>query len=191
MSALPSVQRHADAVSSTPVFTAMSLVSLLSYYDQPTSRRPFAAATPSIYTSVLINVSLISACLPSIKRFLTDWAAGVTNAPMEAFELANFSTDPTYGNGSGLRSFVRSQVRGKLTSRQDRTQELSHMQSRDEREYHAREGDTESKRGLTASDGILQTLDYRVEYEEDQHPWDGSTSSGGKKQSGLVGVVVR
>ena len=156
----------------------MSLVSLSDYYDKPTSSRPFAAATPSIYTSVVINVSLITACLPSIKRFLSDWAAGVTNAPMKAFELATSSNNPTYGQSSGVRSFVRSQARGKLTSRQDRSQELSHMQSRDAREGNARKGDTESKRGLT--DGIIQTVDYRVEYEEDQHPWDGSAGSGGK-----------
>lgn len=157
----------------------MSLVSLSDYYDEPTSSRPFAAATPAIYTSVLINVSLITACLPSIKRFLSDWAAGVTNAPMEAFEQATSSNTPAYGSSSGLRSFVRSQTRGKLTSRHDRSQELSHMQSRDGREHRARGGDTESTRGL--QDGIImQTVDYRVDYAEDQPQWDGSSGSHGK-----------
>lgn len=123
-------------------------------------------------------MSLITACLPSIKRFLTDWAAGVTAAPMlEVFELQNSSNNPTYGQSSGLRSFVRSHPRNKRSSKLDRSADIE--QSRLGREEHGgKEDDTESKRGLT--DGIVQTVDYRVEYEEDQTRWDGSTGSGGK-----------
>lgn len=156
-------RNDADNIS-TPILTALSLVSLTHYYSKPTADRPFALVNPSIWTSVTVSVSLITACLPSIKRFLKDWAAGATSAPMlDAFELQISSNNPTYGRGSGLRSFVRSMPRSKGTSKLEGS-ELNQSRTRDDKIRS--EDDAGSRRGLT--DGIVQTVDFRIEYEEQQ-----------------------
>lgn len=132
-------------------------------------------------------MSLITACLPSIKRFLADWAAGVANAGIsEPFELQHSSANKSrsgYGQPSGIRSFGRSQ---------SGTKNGSHIEpERDNApatySYYARKGredrggddiETESKKGLT--DGvIMQTFDYTVEYDEDRYN-NGSGSSSGR-----------
>lgn len=148
---------------STPIFAAVTLAKLSEFYDTPTSSRPYHAVGPSIWTSVLINVSLITACLPSIKRWLTDWAAGVGNAGiMEPYEIQASSGNHNSRSDepSGFRSFVRSRNRGtnNMSSKGRQTPYEDNPHEQD-----LRQDDGDSKKGLT--DGILQTMDYRVDYD--------------------------
>ncbi|KAK5169521.1 uncharacterized protein LTR77_005497 [Saxophila tyrrhenica] len=153
----------------TPILTAVALASYRAFYSAPTAERPFVVVKPSIWTSVVINMSVITACLPSIKRWLTDWAAGVANAGiMEPYELQHSSGHAASRSGrtSGLRSFGQSQHRSHTTSAQGKTAQMDTGYGRRiEQERVVDDGD--SKKGLT--DGILQTVDYHVEYE---HDWD-------------------
>jgi len=175
-------------ISRTPIFTAVTIAKYADFYNAPTSLRPFKVVTPSIWTLVVINISLITACLPSIKRWLTDWAAGVANAGVrEPWELQNSSGhgDSRSSPMSGLRSFAKSQVRsgnmsksGKETPTMDVGYSPHHYgQGRAEGEERVVD-DGDSKKGLT--DGILQTVDYHVEYERDRDDglWDGSEREG-------------
>ncbi|KAK1059146.1 hypothetical protein LTR74_012834 [Friedmanniomyces endolithicus] len=168
------------SIQMTPILTAISLVKLGKFYNATLEDRPFEAVRPSIWTSLALNVSIITACLPSIKRFLTDWAVGVANAGIaETYELQNSSR--SYGNGQPptVRSFNAA-----LSHRrsEDRTQAVydggatHEYRARRRRDDHSRvDNDAESERGLT--DGILQTIDYRVEFEEAQHRRESSAGS--------------
>lgn len=155
---------------STPVVTAISLSSYSAFYSSSTRERSFTVVQPSVWTSIALNLSLTTACLPSIKRWLTDWAAGVANAGiMEPYELQHSSGhDNTSRSGytSGLRSFGKSRSRSHDVSRPDK--ETPTMDIRYGREHDPAVGDDgDSKKGLT--DGILQTVDYHVEYEHDRY----------------------
>lgn len=150
---------------STPIFAAVTLAKLNDFYSSPTSSRPFEAVGPSIWTSVLINVSLITACLPSIKRWLTDWAAGVGNAGiMEPFEIQASSGNQNSRSGepSGFRSFVRS--RNRTNNMSSKSQQMPYEDNAHDQDLRQDDGD--SKKGLT--DGILQTVDYRVDYDSNR-----------------------
>jgi len=102
--------------NSTPIITLISILSLSDYYNAPLRDRPFAAVTPSIWTTVALNLSIITACIPSIKRFLADWAAGLSKAEInDAFELEHsagksHSGNNTYAAGSGLGSKLASRL---------------------------------------------------------------------------------
>jgi len=178
----PGLQPPSDAniMSRTPILTAISLVKLGKFYNATLEDRPFEAVRPSIWTSLALNVSIITACLPSIKRFLTDWAVGVANAGIaETYELQNSSR--SYGNGQPptVRSFNAAHSHRRS---EDRTQAVydggatHEYRARRRRDDHNRvDNDAESERGLT--DGILQTIDYRVEFEEAQHRRECGTGS--------------
>lgn len=157
---------------STPICTAITLVKFSDFLDTPTVDRPFLAVGPTIWTSVTINVSLVTACLPSIKRWLTDWAAGVANAGiLEPYEIQASSghTNSRGAGPSGFRSFVRSRTNNassKSGGGGGGGINMHSLNSTHKAEPTADDGD--SKKGLT--DGILQTVDYRVDY--DNHRWN-------------------
>lgn len=67
---------------------------------------------------------------------------------------------------SALRSFVRSRNRGTIDLSSKGARETP-FSSELARERDQRQDDGDSKKGLT--DGILQTLDYRVDYDDERH----------------------
>ncbi|KAK5165169.1 uncharacterized protein LTR77_009267 [Saxophila tyrrhenica] len=170
----------------TPIFTAITLSTYSPYYASPTLRRPFASTLPTIYTTMSLTTSLLTACLPSIKRVLTDWAAGMSNAGiLEPFELQHSSNQQNGSSGhpwshtpknhpmSHPRSHTRSKIEhikptasGHGGSEEDYAYYVSHR-DRDTREGGSE--DDESKRGLVMGEGqgIMQTVDYLVEFEEE------------------------
>lgn len=164
------------------MFTAVSLASLGGFYDAPSADKPFAAVKPSIWTSIAVHVSLITACLPALKRFLMDWAAGIPNELVGGtFELQYSSGSATRtAHASGLRnlgrSITRSHTRSRARSEQDTLYTSYVHGGKGERERTADDGD--SRKGLT--DGIWQTVDFQIDYREGLHLRNGSTDSNGK-----------
>ena len=158
----------ANNLSRTPILTAISLAMSGRFYHATLEDRPFEAVRPSIWTSFALNVSIITACLPSIKRFLSDWAAGVANAGIaEAYELQNFSHGYGIGQSSTVRSFnsphSRRRSADQIKAVRDGAQTYEYRARRRRDEHNQVDNDTDSERGLT--DGILQTVDFRVEFE--------------------------
>lgn len=144
--------------------------------------------TPSVWTSVAVSLSLITACIPSIKRFLMDWAAGVSNNMVgDAYEWQHTSSGGKSrpAQASGLRSYTRSRMNVSSKSRgaggtlvssdpQERTMYSSYAHGgMHERDAVVDDGD--SKKGLT--EGIIQTRDVHVQYEEEQNSSDGRPSA--------------
>lgn len=148
----------ADSMNSTPIMTLVSVATLSDFYDALTEDRPFHAITPLIWTSVALCLSIITACIPSIKRFLADWASGLSRAAInDSFEM-----DHTIGM-SGSRNNGSVAWKQRLTKSAQRSAGTS----------------SDSVKGLV--DGVIvQTKGYHVEYEEEQVSVDGnrSTSSG-------------
>lgn len=153
----------ADIVSRTPIFTALTLAAQADFYDAPTPDRPYEATGPSVWASIAMGVSLVTACLPSIKRFLMDWAAGVSNNMVgDTSEYVHTSSGRSRpAQTSGLRSFTRSRITASKSRLQEGTAYSSYAHGgSQERDGVADDGD--SKKGLT--EGIMQTTDVHVQY---------------------------
>ena len=159
----------ANGLCSTPIFAAVSIASLSPFYAAAVPDRPFKAVNPSIWTSVAVNMSLMTACVPSIKRLITDWAAGVVNAGvMEPFAIQKSGgTAGSYPRGINSQNFEGSQPSPHGWSRSDR-KEAAYSK------YVVRRGDNQVRVGsdrdseTRLTDGIMQTIDYRVEYAGDR-----------------------
>jgi hypothetical protein len=174
---------HANTTYSTPIFTGVSISVLHEYYDAPSASRPAHAVVLSCWTTVSLNVSVITACIPSIKRFLADWAAGMSAAtisnPFEFEHSAGKSGSQSDPQGSNLGSKIASRF-GLGSKNVTSTSRSWGEGSRGAGPQHevkihgrraqggAEEADTsDSVKGLT--DGvIMHTIDYKVEYEERQ-----------------------
>ena len=188
---------------STIVPSIISIVALSDYYDAPLEDRPFKAITPSIWTTVWLSLSIITACIPSIKQFLADWAAGISRAAIgEGLDAEHFTGRAGSRQNTNFESSQRSgQLATKLglnrsgraavtsTSHIGGTRDDDGTQMQSQRGQHNRSDDaSESVRGLT--DGsIMQTTEYAIEYEDlEMVPLDrdGSTSSGKEKGQSSV-----
>ncbi|KIW26305.1 uncharacterized protein PV07_09406 [Cladophialophora immunda] len=184
----------------TPVFTAVSIVAYDDFYHSVPQDRTWHAVTPSVWTSCALNLSIVTACIPSIKRFLADWAAGLSAVTIsEPFELEHSAGKTgaglTYAAGSGMGSKIatklglsstsKAEITSTVRSRSDNEDDETVRNTNRNRSRGAggRQPDntSESVKGLT--DGvIMHSIDYRVEYEDhttDHRDWS-SRSSGGR-----------
>ncbi|OCT54487.1 hypothetical protein CLCR_00856 [Cladophialophora carrionii] len=187
----------------TPVFTAVSIVAYDNFYHSNPQDRPWHAVVPSVWTSCALNLSIVTACIPSIKRFLADWAAGLSAITIsEPFELEHSSgktgvgNSNTYAMGSGMGSKLATKLGLSSTSKAEITSTVRSRHDPDDdevlRDNTARnrsrgagnrqpDSTSDSVKGLT--DGvIMHSIDYRVEYEDqttDNRDWS-SRSSGGR-----------
>ena len=180
-----------------PAFAIAGAVATAKYWNATPSDPTWHAVTSTLWSQAVINLSIITACIPCIKRFLADLSAGMMNVnisePME-LTMKNLSSsggrDPTSTrNGGGF-------LRSKLFSARGRSQMDSHLSSHDhdaEKKHYSQAAGfaqakqstnkvcverSESMKGLT--DGvIMQTIDYEVNFEptRDSGMWDGSSGS--------------
>ena len=189
------------------MFTAVSIVSYDDFYHSTPQDRPWHAVIPSAWTSCALNLSLVTACIPSIKRFLADWAAGLSAITIsEPFELehsagkSGLGSSAQYATGSGVgskiatrlglsstsKAEITSTVRSRNESDEDETLKTNTARNRSRgagtrQQPQQTDNTSESVKGLT--DGvIMHSIDYRVEYEDqsqDNRDWS-SRSSGGR-----------
>lgn len=171
----------------------------------------------------MLSMSFITACIPSIKRFLADIQSGLMGVNIsEPYELthsggkyADGTRRGTYGNGTSFGSKVATRLGVTSISAGGKSPNVSALRSRGEKDprslgsevergvyldtdgYAGSRGrrndasDTsESVKGLT-DDVIMQTIDYKVEYEDGagtEGSLGGRSSSAGKEdQRHVVG----
>jgi hypothetical protein len=165
----------------------------------------------------MLAMSFITACIPSIKRFLADIQSGLMGVNIsEPYELTHsggkYATGTQagiYGKGTSLGSKVASRLGVTSITAGGRSANVSALRSRGEkdpnnlgsqvergvyldtdnyngRDIRGRRNDvhetSESVKGLT-DDVIMQTIDYKVEYEDGQGTegsLGGRSSSGGR-----------
>lgn len=144
----------------TPIFTVVSICPVPPFFAHSTADRPFFAIDLAIWTAMAVNVSLLTACLPSVKRVLEGLAAGFSNANiLEPFGFEQSSNRAASRTGAESLAQVQTYA-GARTERVKRrtsngTEFAHHLRER----THSSEGgeDGESRRGLT--EGIVQTVD--------------------------------
>ena len=134
----------------------------------------------------MLNLSIITACIPSVKRFLADIQSGLMGATIsESYEMTHSSGKPQPQLGStgglGLTSRLASRL-GMGTSQQRSTLRSQNEKESDQSITPADEwyggrsqahtgktsehvAETESVKGLTEH-VIHQRIDYQVDYEE-------------------------
>ncbi|KAF2838115.1 hypothetical protein M501DRAFT_1017143 [Patellaria atrata CBS 101060] len=71
-----------------PVFTILYIISLNPLFDADPSARTWRMKTPTIWNQVIMNLSILTATLPSLKHVLDQLRAGVAKSTVSHFELS-------------------------------------------------------------------------------------------------------
>lgn len=116
----------------------------------------------------MLNLSLITACIPSLKRLISDMQTGLTRVAIpEQFELESVLRSGSKGAKSpqvtGNQSRAYRYDGGKRSSLRVKEGGAKRFGGGGQRDGSPEEGRSESVKGLT-EDAIFQTIDYRVEY---------------------------
>lgn len=174
-----------------PGFAVAAAVTSSKYWTSSNPDPTWYAETSTLWTQAVINLSIITACIPCIKRFLADLSTGMMSVnisePLEmTMKNASISagTPNTSSNGHGrfgsrLLSFSKNRshtyktsISTSFTSEKPRQPQLVPSQNRTTTTIEK----SESMKGLT--DGVIvQTIDYEVNYEQERNSgrWeDGS-----------------
>ncbi|KAJ9606421.1 hypothetical protein H2200_009382 [Cladophialophora chaetospira] len=185
----------------TPIFTGVSIAAYDDFYNSSPQDRTWHAVIPSVWTSCALNLSIVTACIPSIKRFLADWAAGLSAITIsEPFELEHSAGKTgggsnTYALGSGMGSKIAKTLGLSSTSKAEITSTTRSRNDPDDdgtlgphtarnrtRATGGRQPDRESESVKGLTDGvIMHSIDYRVEYEDqnvDHRDWNSRSSDG-------------
>jgi hypothetical protein len=149
----------------------------------------WSLTTPSVWHQIMMSLSIITACIPTIKRFLADLSVGMTviavSEPMEMTVKQTSSGDPSRGtkNGSSGGGFFSSMMsrsrngppsqtdtnKGKTRPAGSKGNEDPYTQRQDfQHDWATRSRPvierSESVKGLRQNI-IVQTVDYEVNYE--------------------------
>ncbi|KAF2718477.1 hypothetical protein K431DRAFT_230852 [Polychaeton citri CBS 116435] len=184
----------------TPPFTVCALITYHTYYYSSPQDRTWHAVTPTIWNQVMLNTSIITACIPSIKRFFADVQSGLMGVTIsEQYEMTHSggqATQTLSSTGSGFRgkimsrlSVLSSNARGSSQNSSSKSGKVQTDSSTRSGQYgnlaHVKGGmmleqvqETESVKGLT-DNVIHQKIDYEIEFEEQS---EGRTSSQGRSK---------
>ncbi|KAK5462700.1 hypothetical protein LTS15_002412 [Exophiala xenobiotica] len=193
---------------SVPAFTIAYLVfkrrELTSGRDDPTR----TALVPQVFAQIMMNVSIIAACIPSLKPFLADIKPGLIVVNIPEHELtASFVRHSRSRSESKAKSHGLSKLASRLgiTSRgmstintssgnsglwAEKQREAVNTMERGYNRPNATKASSkvendrsESVKGLT-DDIILHTIDYKVEYEDHHNDPDAANdgSSGSPRR---------
>lgn len=163
-----------------PAFTIAGAVAMSHYWTSTPSDPTWDAVDGTLWTQGIINMSIITACIPCIKRFLADLSTGMmaVNIP-EPLEMTmkNVSSSITSPNTTGRGTPFRGSRLFSLSKNLSQTTKSRNSISDDPekpRRPHlvpsqstrtATIGKSESMDGLTEG-VIMHTVDYEVNYEQ-------------------------
>ena len=188
-----------------PAFAIAAVVTFNPYYNSTPQDRAWYAVKPAVFTQIMLNFSIITACIPSIKRFLADIQSGLMGVNIsEQYEVSHSGGKATfisYGKGTGLGTKLASRLgmttnksmnNSGLRSRAEKDPDTIDLEEMRRNRTNIRGGKeprerTESVKGLT-DDVIMQTIDYKVEYEDNTEASDGGRSSGGHERHDRTGL---
>ncbi|KAK5713946.1 hypothetical protein LTR15_010852 [Elasticomyces elasticus] len=168
--------------------TILTLVTYHPYYIARPQDRTWHAVAPVIWTQITLNMSIITACIPSIKRFFMDVQSGLMAVTIsEQYEMTHSGGKAAeMQSSSGLSVGSRLASKFGIMSRRSRAlSRTEHSQQGETRGPFAsiaegqssntawvrggaaktEEPETESVKGLT-DNAIHQTIDYAVVSEE-------------------------
>ncbi len=172
--------------SRVPASTIVQLVSF-SHYFNALDDQTWSNTTPWILTQVVMNMSIITACIPSLRRVVTELRTNQTGvAVSEDMEFGARKVEKSYGTGKSYSGASRTQrsKRSNTNTEMDEegqaipygnnvhhdkvTRVLAHISSG--KRSPAWQNDRQvrsSQERLRDDNGILRTVDHTV--EEDDH----------------------
>lgn len=188
-----------------PAFAIVGAVAMSHYWGSSPPDPTWHAVNATLWTQAILNLSIITACIPCIKRFLADLSTGMmtVNIP-EPLELtmknpsSSITSPDTTGRGTPFRgsklfsSRSRSQINKSRTSTSIETEKSRRPQlvpSQSTRTTTIEK--SESMDGLT--DGvIMHTVDYEVNYEQGRNHdrWDDRSDKIENAPSHLTGSPI-
>ncbi len=130
----PRTDKH--PLNSVPIVTILSLTTLNPYFSSTPLDYPWHAVAPTIWSQIMLNLSIITACVPSLKRFLADLQSGAMAVNItESFEMGVSkkvsSSNEHYASGSGIG--IGSRIASKFGVRsQQRSNNISSMKRNDD-----------------------------------------------------------
>jgi len=180
-----------------PAFTIASAVAMYDYWHASTDPT-WDAVQGALWTQAILNLSIITACIPCIKRFLADLSSGLMavniseplELTMKGISSSSANRDPTSTRTGG--GFLRSKIFPSRGNQQMNGQHGTVNDNMEKKHYPhaptfapAKQSTnkvcverSDSMKGLT--DGvIMQTIDYEVNFEQSKENamWDGSSGS--------------
>lgn len=180
------------------IATILNLATLTPYFDSYPPDQTWYAVDPTIWSQVMLNLSIITACLPSLKRVLAELQSGIAASSIpEGFEYSvarKTSASVGYnswieaasgldiGSVDGIKSHVRRVFSGAASGNatQHDLDDLKHGlrldHGSDKNSNKTAVEPSESVERLT-NKGIVQKVDYKVEVGE-RFNWEGPESQG-------------
>ncbi|KIW99382.1 uncharacterized protein Z518_11370 [Rhinocladiella mackenziei CBS 650.93] len=190
-----------------PGFTVAMLVYLKRLYKSDDVDPTWEALVPAVFAQIMLNVSIIAACIPSLKPFLADIKPGLIVVNVPEHELTNSFVRQsrsksgsqtrirTHKSGAGIsrlasRLGLNSNAGKTLNSSSDNSglwgekqkQAVTNMELGYNRP-HATKASSKVEMDRSESvkgltdDVILHTIDYKVEYEDPDVITDQSSES--------------
>lgn len=182
-----------------PGFAIAAAVTSSGYWSASQLDPTWHAVQSSLWTQAVINLSIITACIPCIKRFLADLSTGMMTVnisePLE-MTMKTASTSVTTPDsttaeksrlGSRLFSFSRNRSRASKSHTSISIDLEKHHQPKltpSQNTRTAKIGKSESMDALTEG-VIVQTIDYEVNYEHarESGKWDNKSDTIGSAPS--------
>lgn len=172
-----------------PAFTIAGSVAATDYWTASPPDPTWYAVKNTLWTQAVINLSIITACIPCIKRFLADLSTGMMavniSEPLEMTmkNYSNLESSPTPSRRGRSRfgSRMISSVKNKSSFSKSATSTLteSGMLQRPQLAPQQSRRTTKvgkAENGSAPSDGVIvHTIDYEVNYEQGRNSglWDG------------------
>ncbi len=173
-------------MSRVPAFTIVQLVYFSHYFDA-LDDQTWSNTIPWILTQVVMNISIITACIPSLRRVIIELRTNQTGvAVSEDLEFSSRKIEKPYGTGKSHSSGSRTQCSKSNNTNTEMDEEgqaipyghnaphdkvtrvLAHISSGKRSPAWQNERQVQSSQErLRDDDGILRTVDYTV--EEDDH----------------------
>lgn len=172
-------------LGSVRIATILNLATLTQYFDSYLPDQTWYAVSPTIWSQVMLNLSIITACLPSLKRVLTDLQSGLAASSIpEGFED---SVSRKNSAALGYTSWIQAATGSKIGSNDSTTDQMRcafpgpvngnttqhdlddlkngyrHHHGSDKNSSKTAISQNESVDRLT-SKGIVQKVDYKAEF---------------------------
>lgn len=169
-----------------PAFAVAAAVTSSKYWSLSQPDPTWYAVASTLWTQAVINLSIITACIPCIKRFLADLSTGMMSVnisePLEMTMKNASISAATPNTTSNEKGRIGSRIFSSFSKNRSQTHKSSISTSFDSDKPQQSQGTatgekSESMKGLT--DGvILQTIDYEVNYEQERSSgrWDGDSN---------------
>jgi hypothetical protein len=175
----------------TPAFAITAIIFFGDFYHSFPQDRSWFAVTPAVWTQLMLNVSIVTACIPSIKRFLGNIRSGLTtinispNYEATRYGRGSIAAGKAYApDGGGLASRITASLgfsmhtrsSSGVTSGTGRSRPFTPKSQHEDLDFDFGRtgpgsrvtigtaiGENNGADGLT-EDVIMHTIDYRVEF---------------------------